>query len=333
MSKRDEFIIKVLNTLKGEFSTEDLESIESALVETLSDYEITTRVTDVVEYGREVPEWYAIFLAKKRIAGRTMDTLKLYNKQIIDFFRNAPAPLDDMDGTLMFSYLYNYQKRRGVTNRTLDQVRIMLNAFFDWAASEGYIKKNFVASIDPIKYVERPRQPLTEEEVVLVRDACETYRERAIVDVFLYTGVRLSELANMKWSDIDLDKKTITVFGKGSKYRTVLFNSQTKISLLQYKLVRLGDSDRVFLSDKYPYNPINKEGVSAIIRKISSRANISARLTPHVFRHTFATQAIARGMAPDKLQELLGHENYATTQIYVQNDMAQTACEYKRCFA
>ena len=209
----------------------------------------------------------------------------------------------------------------------------MLNTFFDWAANEGYIEKNFVANIDPIKYVEKPRQPLTEEEVVLVREACETYRERAIVDTFLYTGVRLAELAAMKWSDINFDKKTIQVFGKGSKYRTVVFNSQTKVSLLQYKLIRIGDDDRVFLSDKYPYSPIGKSGIAAIVRKISGRANISAEVTPHIFRHTFATHAIARGMSIEKVQELLGHENYSTTRIYAKIDLSQIIYEYKRCFA
>lgn len=333
MSKRDEFVVRVLQTLDGEFEPKQLEAIESVLVETISDYEVESRVTDLVPYGRNVPEWYAIFLAKKKLSGRTVETLKLYNKQIMDFFMFAPAPLDKMDGTLMLSYLYNYQLRRGVSNRTLDQVRIMLNTFFDWALNEGYIKSNFVANIDPIKYMEKPRQPLTEEEVVLVRDACETYRERAIVDTFLYTGVRLAELVGMKWSDIDMDKRTIKVIGKGNKPRTVVFNSQTKISLLQYKLVRLGDDDHVFLSDKYPYHPIGKAGVSLIIKKISERANISAEVTPHIFRHTFATHAIARGMSLDKVQELLGHENFTTTKIYAKIDLTQITHEYRRCFA
>ena len=333
MSKRDEFVIRALDGLQDEFDTEQLKIIESILIECISDYEVEKRCTDIVEYGREIPEWYMYFLARKKIAGRSDETLKLYNRYILDFFVNAPAAVDKMDGTLMLYYLYECQKRLRISNRTLDQIRIILNTFFAWAAAEGYVQRNFVASIDPIKYVEKSRQPLTEEEVVMVREACDTYRERAIIDVFLSTGVRLSELVGIKWSDIDMNAKTIQVFGKGSKFRTVMFDSQTKVSLLQYKLLRAGNSDYVFLTDVYPYRPLKKGGVSAIVKQIASRTNITAKITPHIFRHTFATHALERGMSIDKLRRLLGHESISTTEIYTKVDLSQIAYEYRRAFA
>ena len=333
MSKRDEFVLKVIAKLSNEIPLEQLPIIESTLAECVSDYEIENRNTEIVPFSSIVPEWYGYFIAKKKIAGRTTETLKLYNNVIVEFFQYIPVPLDEMDGTMMLAYLYDYQKRHGISNRTLDQRRIMLHTFIQWAVNEGYVRRNFVACIDPIKYIEKPRQPLTDEEIIAVRDTCETYRERAIVDVFLYTGIRLSELANLKWSDINMQTRTITVFGKGSKYRTVLFNSQTKHSLLQYKLVRHSDDDYVFVSERYPYKKIGKEGVSRIISQLSKRCGLSIKITPHIFRHTFATHAIAKGMSIEDVSALLGHNSLSTTQIYAKVDMSSIAHEYARSFA
>ena len=332
MSKRDEFVGIVLSKLINELTAEQMVAVERALTECVSDYEIEERNTEIVPADSFIPEYYGIYIARKKIAGRTLETLKIYNYYLMDFFLNKPAPIDQMDSTLMVRYLYDYQKRKGVGNNTLDQCRIILNGFFEWAANEGYIKKNFVGNLDPIKHADHQRQPLTEEEVVMLRDACETYRERAIIDTFLATGVRLSELVRIKWSDIDMNHRTIQIFGKGKKHRVVMFDSIAKVSLLKYKLVRNGDSPYVFVQDRYPFDPLKKSGVSLIVRRLDYRSGFTAHVSPHILRHTFATNALARGMSMEKLRLLLGHEEFSTTLIYAKVDMSQVEYEYRRCF-
>lgn len=334
MSKRNELIASVLAAImqKVSLTNDEVDDIRIILTKIVSDYEVEVRNTELIPASSFVPDYYGLFIAWKKIAGRTVETLKLYNYYLMDFFLNKPAPLEEMDSSLMIRYLYDYQKRKGVGNRTLDSVRIVINTFLQWAANEGYIEKNFCGNIDPIKYTAKPRKPLSDEEVEIFREACETYRERAIVDTFLSTGVRIAELARLNWSDIDMDKREIVVFGKGGKYRTVCFDSRTKVSLMRYRAVCPIPSTYVFQSEKYPYGQLAKEAISGIIQRIDRRAKMDAHVTAHVLRHTFATHALARGMSIDKLKTLLGHENYDTTLIYADIDMSQVQYEYRQCF-
>lgn len=332
MSKRDEFVTIVMEKLVNEIPQEQFEIVHNVLSDCAAEFEIEKRCTDIVQSADLIPEWYGVFLARKKVAGRTIGTLKLYNYYIVDFFLHIPVPLEKMDSTLMIQYLYNLQKRKGICNSTLDQCRIILNTFFQWAADEGYIKNNFVGNIDPIKCIEKPREPLTDEEVVMLRGSCETFRELAIIDTFLATGIRIGELANLKWSDINMQDKTMMIFGKGNKYRTVMFDSTAKVSLLKYKITVSGDNPYVFLSDRRPYNNLTKGGISRIISQLNKKKEFSANVTAHVLRHTFATKALARGMSLEKLRILLGHENIATTLIYAKVDLSQVQQEYEKCF-
>ena len=334
MSKRNEMIASVLNAImkKVSLTNEELDDIRIILTEIVSDYEVESRNTDLIPSESFVPNYYGLFIAWKKIAGRTVETLKLYNYYLMDFFVNKPAPIEQMDSSLMIRYLYDYQKRKGVGNRTLDSVRIILNTFFQWAANEGYIERNFCGNIDPIKYTAKPRKPLTDEEVEIFREACETYRERAIVDTLLSTGMRIGEMAGLSWGDIDMDKREIVVFGKGSKYRTVIFDSRTKVSLLRYRAVCPIRSTYVFQTEKYPYGQLTKGAIGDVIKHIDERAKMDTHVTAHVLRHTFATHALSRGMSLDKLKTLLGHENYDTTLIYADIDMSNVQYEYRQCF-
>ena len=332
MSSRDEFVTIVIEKLINEIPQEQFEIVRKVLVKCLTEYEIGKRCTDITLSNGLIPEWYGTFIARKKVAGRTIETLKLYNYYIVDFFLHMPVPLEEMDSTLMIQYLYSLQKRKGICNSTVNQCRIILNTFFQWAANEGHIRNNFVGNIDPIKYIEKPREPLTDEEVAILRNSCETFKELAIVDTFLSTGIRIAEMANLKWSDINMQNKTMTVFGKGSKFRTVMFDSTTKVSILQYKLTRPGDSPYVFVSDRKPYNGLTKGGIAHIMDKLNKRKTFSTNLSAHVLRHTFATKALARGMSLEKLRLLLGHENISTTLIYAKVDLTQVRQEYDKCF-
>lgn len=328
---RDELVTRVMARLVG-LDDEQRQMVERVLVECISDYEVQMRQTAIVPAESFVPEWFGIFIAKKMLSGRAMGTVKLYSYYLMDFFLHKPAPIEEMDTSLMMLYLYDVQRRKGICNNTLERIRITLNVFFGWALNEGYVSSNFVSNIDPIKYVEKPRNPLTEEEEIMLRDACESCRDRAIIDVFLSTGVRISELVNIKWGDIDFQSKTIRIFGKGSKYRTVFFNAKTKVSLLKYKLLGHGDSEYVFVSERSPYSPIGKGCVHKVIKTLAKKSGVKSNVSAHVLRHTFATRALSRGMSLEKLKELLGHESCDTTLIYAQIEMNQVDYEYRRAF-
>ena len=332
MTKRSELITRVMQVVAQYVSPDKLDDIKQSVVAIISDYEVEKRNVELIPASSWVPDFYATYIAQKTVAGRSVETLKLYNYYLSDYFLNAPAPIEQMDTSLALQYLYCLKKRKNISNRTLDQARLICNGFFEWAVNEGYIQRNFFGNIDPIKYVAKPRQPLTDEECAILRDSCLTFRERAMLDVFISTGIRVSEMVNMKWEDIDMQNKKIHVFGKGSKHRTVLFDSQTKVSLLRYKMVRPGDSPYVFVAEKYPYNDMKKSAIEHSIKRLAERSGLSAHITPHVLRHTFGTNCLRKGMALEQIQKLLGHEEIRTTQIYAATDMDQVNISYRKIY-
>lgn len=194
----------------------------------------------------------------------------------------------------------------------------VFHTFLDWCRQEGYIPSNPCDRIRPIKYETKPRTPLTDLELEIVRDACKNYRERALVELLYSTGCRVSELAILKKSDIDFSTKEVQLFGKGSKHRISYINARTEIALKKYWLTRKDMDDSVICTVRQPYHGIKKPQIEQIIRQIGERANLGRNLYPHLIRHTTATSALERGMDVTELQKMLGHEKLDTTMIYAK---------------
>lgn len=144
-------------------------------------------------------------------------------------------------------------------------------------------------------------------------------RNSAILELLYSTGIRVSELTNMQVKDISLSNKTINIIGKGNKERIVYFGTRC-LNLLKeylnksYVKLNVNDLDYVFLSKRG--KKINDREVRMIIDEASSIAGIKMKISPHVLRHTFATHMLTDGANLRSVQELLGHENLSTTQIY-----------------
>lgn len=229
-------------------------------------------------------------------------------------------------------FLYHYQKERNVSNRTLEQYRQYISHFFTWACDEEYIQKNPSKSIKAIKHEVKPRQALTQIELEYIRKGCVTEKDKAVIEFLYSTGCRVSELANLKKSDIDWDKKSVHLLGKGNKHRTSFINAKAEIALKDYLAVRKDDNDSLFVSDRRPHKPMGKDGLEKIVRNISKRANenMNKKVTPHVLRHTMATTAIQNGMPVEDIRELLGRAKIDTTMIYAKTSLASVQAGHKK---
>lgn len=159
------------------------------------------------------------------------------------------------------------------------------------------------------------------------RPACGTdARDNAILELFLATGCRVSEIVGMKVEDIDLQNGCVKVLGKGKKERVVFFSDRA----LEY-LERYLDGRRegpVILSVRAPHQGLKKNAIENIIRKIAERAGINKRVFPHLLRHTFATHALNKGMPLPSLCDLMGHCSTDTTRIYAKNSQGKLKYEY-----
>lgn len=329
----ENFANEFVSKLDGKISDEALRTVLQELQVFTSNYDISQRETHVVPYQSNVPDCYRVYMVAKKIEGMSPESMKTYNFYLTDFFEHINRPFEQVTTNDIRIYLYETQKRTGVSNRTLDGKRLVINTFMDWCWKEGYIPNNPCASIKPIKFEEKPREPLSSMELEIVRDACENYRDKAIIELFYSTGCRLSEMVNLKISDIDFASKEVHLFGKGSKHRTSYLNAKAEYMLKKYfELERPKDSisDSVFVIFRKPYNGMHKGAIYARVKAIQKRSGIERSLFPHLLRHTMATDALNRGMNVAEVKEILGHEKLDTTMIYAKISHDSVKFNHKR---
>lgn len=329
----ENFANEFVSKLDGKISDEALRTVLQELQVFASNYDINQRETHVVPYQSNIPDCYRVYMVAKKIEGMSPESMKTYNFYLTDFFEHINRPFEQVTTNDIRIYLYETQKRTGISNRTLDGKRLVINTFMDWCWKEGYIPNNPCASIKPIKFEEKPREPLSNMELEIVRDACENYRDKAMIELFYSTGCRLSEMVNLKISDIDFASKEVHLFGKGSKHRTSYLNAKAEYMLKKYfELERPKESisDSVFVIFRKPYNGMQKGAIYARVKAIQKRSGIERSLFPHLLRHTMATHALNRGMNAAEVKEILGHEKLDTTMIYAKISHDSVKFNHKR---
>ena len=159
--------------------------------------------------------------------------------------------------------------------------------------------------------------------------ACKNSRDRAIVDLLASSGIRVSECVGLNISDVDLDKREITVFGKGEKWRTSHIDAATVVSIRKYLSTRNDDSKALFVCNKRPHKRISTSGVRRCLHKLSDESGVPD-IIPHRFRHTMATSAISKGMPIESVQTVLGHANIGTTMHYAHVSNSKVKANHER---
>lgn len=220
-----------------------------------------------------------------------------------------------------------------LSKNTQNYYLIALRTFLKYLSSRD-IKSFDHNKIELAKTGERQITFLDEKELeeILSQPDLKTIqgqRDKAILDLFFSTGLRVSELSNLKKEDINLEKSEFSVKGKGGKFRVVFMDSEAKQSLKQYLNARHDKSDWLFISYGHTNNefkienlksnisaPMTPRSIQRMIKKYSLSAGITKDVTPHVLRHSFATDLLMNGADLRAVQSLLGHSSVTTTQIY-----------------
>lgn len=222
------------------------------------------------------------------------------------------------------------KEERGMKKGSVQTYLNCLCSFFGWLYIEGKIRSNPTIRIKSAHIdKKRSRKPLTQEEIELCRSVLKDTREKAIFEMYLSTGCRLSELVNIKTEDIDFNARELEICGKGDKMRTVYFSVKAKLAVQAY-LAESKNKSILFSCDIAPFGPLGDQAIQKIIRAIGKRAKLSEPLHPHKLRRTFATTALNSGMDIIVIQQLLGHSNLDTTQIYTQLSQKSVRHSYNK---
>ena len=322
----------LLTMLDQHVTVDTLRKLEPCIETILSNYEVEERKTEIIPYGSDIPETVQIYIVSKKILGLSEKSLYLYLIVLTDFFRTVCKKPEKVTANDIRVYLYQYQKEHGISNRTLDCKRTIICSYFNWMASEEYIIRNPAINMHPIKYERKHKRAMSQLDLERVRLACETKREKAIVEVLYSTGCRVTELERLNISDVNFETKEVMLFGKGSKHRTSYLNAKAEVALKDYLNIRTDDNPALFVYDRKPYGRLKKSGIEFLIRKMMKRTSgITTHVTPHIFRHTTATTALDRGMSIVDVSKLLGHTRIETTMEYITTNSDSVKNNHHNC--
>lgn len=320
---RNEFMDEVKLILMGQ---PDSELIISQICVALDRYELSERNTDLVPVDDENVQLIKMYTSAILVDGKAKSTINQYLRELKLFISYFPGQnIKDLKTFDIRSYLAK-RKQGGLSNRSLENVRAYVRAFYDWLTAEEIIPKNPCAAIKPIKHSKELPLPYTTIEIDRIRNACKNARERAIVEVLLASGVRVAEFCDLDVEDINFAEGKVRVrHGKGDKERYTFINDLAKEHLLKYLDGRT--SGPLIMSQRK--ERYTKGGVRNVMRTLGARAGVDD-VHPHRFRRTFATTLASRGMPLQQIQKLMGHSNINTTMLYVTLTDAETKYAYKK---
>ena len=334
-----------------ESGVSDLKKIKTKLTVIMSDYRIEPKEEALVVWTEGKNEYFIKrFLLAKAVAGCTERTLKYYRTSLDRIFREIGRDADTISSLDIQAFLAKSIQKSSTANA--DNYRRCLSSFYGWCQREELILKNPMTKIECIKVRKKEKHALSDLECELIRDACETSRERAIIDTMLSTGCRVSELVSIKVSDIEGNK--INVLGKGNKYRNVYLNAKAQVSIKNYLAERKDKNPYLFPrstanmrgerlgklskdganwyknpANVHPDQPCDKGTIEIICRKLGRKTGIE-NVHPHRFRRTRATSLISHGMAIQEVAAILGHDKIDTTMTYTYLDQSAVESSYRK---
>lgn len=224
------------------------------------------------------------------------------------------------------------EKDRGLSTPSLSRRLVAIKVFFRYLQQEGLLSENITDSMDSPKLWKVLPDILTFKEVDRLLAAPDEKtpmgrRDRAILETFYGAGLRVSELAHLRLEDLHLDERYLRCIGKGNKERVVPVNDTARDALRRYMdstrpaLDPNGACRAVFLTVRR--KPFSRKGLWKMIKQYALKAGIGKNISPHTLRHSFASHLLANGAPLRVIQEMLGHADISTTQVYTHVDSAR----------
>lgn len=272
-----------------------------------------------------LPDYLTYLAVERTLARRTIAEYEADLRAFLDFL--APSLADDLtlggiDTRTVREFLAHLRQKKNYTASALNRKIASLKGFFKFLEAEGYIEASPMNRISSAKEGRLLPKVMSEGEVeqLLDESACDKQspelaaRDQAILELFYSSGLRLSELTGLDLGDIDWEKRTLRVTGKGNKQRFVFLGGAAADALRCYLELRSAKSDALFLN-RFGAR-LSARAVQLLFGKRLGKAGVSRRASPHTLRHSFATHLLEGGSDLVTIKELLGHESLQTTQIY-----------------
>ena len=282
---------------------------------------------------KEIESFIEYLIIEKKYSKNTISSYERDLKKFKSKLGNKK--IDEITRKDIQNYLNDLNKNQ--TPRSISRNISTLKSFYK------YLKLNKKIKINPMDQINNPKtkktlpKVLSEEEINNLLDIqLKTnfdYRNKAMLELMYSSGLRVSELINLNVNDIDLDNDTVKIYGKGSKERIIPLNDYAKEALKEYlnthrkELFKHGENNYLFLNNHG--NKMTRQGFFKILQKIAKEKNIKTEFSPHTLRHSFATHLLKYGADLRSIQELLGHSDISSTQIYTHVTNEKLENDYK----
>jgi integrase/recombinase XerD len=265
---------------------------------------------------------------EKGLALNTVDSYKCDISLFLSYLESQSVELLEVDERIVVDYLA-FCSRSGLNHRSIARYISSIRSLFRFMQNEAIMKKDPTVNLSRPKSVKNPPEYLTLEEVEILLDMPEQktvlgLRDKTIMELLYSCGLRISEVTALEVSNVNFAERFILVYGKGKKERIVPFGKRAQILLRAYidtsrnALLKKSSCSSLFLN--FRGEPLSRKGLWKIINGYARRSGINKPIKPHILRHSFATHLIQNGADLRIVQELLGHADIATTQIYTHLD-------------
>ncbi len=286
----------------------------------------------------------SIWLKEREIQNQSKHTLQAYERDVSDFLnfcqRHALA-LGDIESTDLRQFMAEKVEQQGLSSSSLQRLLSAIRQFMKWAEQAQYVSFN-PADDFQLKRQSRPLPGMVDIETIhQILDQPEPEgevqqqmwkRDKAILELLYSSGLRLAEVQGLRIKDIDFNRQLLRITGKGNKTRIVPFGSKAKDSVMAWlQIYPLWHGDfvpeaHVFITQKG--NPLGARQIENRVKFQAQRAGVNVDLHPHLLRHCFASHMLSNSRDLRAVQEMLGHSNLTTTQIYTHVDFDHLAQIY-----
>ncbi len=326
---KDEIVTAILREMTALLNQDQLAALKETARAVLCSYDIQRRETAVRCVDQNGPDYFRTYLETIRQNGKSEGTIDQYQLHISRMLAYIGKDVQQIEDDDLIDYLHRYKQIRQVSGRYLNNMRLVFNSFFRWLQRRKVILRNPVDGLEPIKYRQVVKKPLSPEELEKVRCACGQERDLAIVEFLYSSAVRVSELTRLNREDIRWESDDVMVLGKGNKEREVYLNARAHLHLRQYLDSRTDSNPALFVTARAPHERLTRAGVEYIIAELGRVAGVE-NVHPHRFRRTAATDLLRMGMPIEQVQELLGHVKIETTRIYCTVTREQVRASHRR---
>ena len=275
-------------------------------------------------------------LAQNTIISYRYDLIKY-----ISFLKKKKINSFNQTNKVLINNYFVYLRGKDLEINSISRNLVAVKMFYRFLLMEGLIKEDATSLIEFPRVRKRLPHVLSLREINLLLDEANFkgkfgLRDQAVLELFYATGLRVSELIYLKINDLNMENRMLKCLGKGSKERIIPFGNKAYQSLNLYldrsrpKLVKNPDENTLFLNNRG--GRISRQGIFYLVKLYAQKARIEKKVTPHTLRHTLATHLLENGADLRSVQEMLGHSDISTTQIYTHVSRKWVSEEYYRAF-